>query len=193
MLEGRKNEMFSLADCLGAVWVDWTRFLAKAGWSWAFFSRQAGNGQCRVCQDRKPDWAPVSPRSSPLPPPPVHQPQWPCLHLRTSALQCCCVCGQLCRFPVFIPSSIPSLFISTAAKQVSAAVLPPSSMMWHLNHHSLLQKEWEKCFNVFSAAWEKWNWNFFNRWRSDGVKYNSEIHLIACPCPQLGLVNFQRR
>lgn len=139
------------------VWPDWLSqalsglteqgFLAEGGWSWAFFSRQAGNGQCRVCQDRKPDWAPPPP--PPLPPPPVRQPQWPCLHRRTSALQCCCIHRQPCMFPVFIPLSIPSLFTHPPVPYSSWRSLSPSSMMQHITHRSFILKSQEKVWKVF--------------------------------------------
>lgn len=104
---GRKHERVKGMKCSawltvsGAVWVDWAGAAKERG-SWAFFIRQAGNGQCRVCQDRKPDWAPVpfsppnttatsnpSASATMTMPPPLHLSITVLLHSQTAAHVSC--------------------------------------------------------------------------------------------------------
>lgn len=100
------------------VWLDWAGFLAEGERSWTFFSRQAGNGQPRVCQHRKSVTPPHHHHHHSLQPQCVNHNG----HASTSSRQNYTFTHYT--FPVFIPLSVPSLFCPvpmhrTVARQVS--------------------------------------------------------------------------
>lgn len=133
------------------------------------FCGQTGNGQNRVCQDRKPDWVPVPPPTfHPHPPTPSTSTprgfshndfQPPPQHLNVH----CCIHMRPCVFPVFIPPAIPSLFTQSCCTvagggQVSAVASPPTSVMWHRNRrYAEISRKCVKSAFMVSVACDRWS------------------------------------